>query len=330
VRKKRKPAPGYANAEAVKGYVETKSVTSMHGTKPPGVNALDLSADGKIIVTGGLDKVVQVFDLESEKVLATLKGHTKAVTHVAFREKEGMQRLALSSGADKTVRVWGEDESGSWAAKGSIAAHKGEVTGLGIHPSGLYAASASTDSTWALHDIETLKTIASYGPIPGDSGSFSYTSFAVHPDGVLHAGGTKDGVVRVWDVRQANTLAATMESHPGKPLTTLSVSENGYFLATGSSSDSLVNIIDLRKLKIIKGWNLEAENSVHEVRFDPSAQFLTVAGNDLRVYANKTWKELSKFDDNNGVLTAARWGPLGSNIVLAGLDRTVRVLGAPA
>jgi pre-mRNA-processing factor 19 len=301
----------------------------MHGTKPPGVSALDLSADGKTIVTGGMDKVVQVFDLESEKVLATLKGHTKAVTHVAFREKEGVQRVALSSAADKTVRVWGESDDGVWAAKGSIAAHKGDVTGLSVHPTGLYAASASTDSTWAFHDIEAVKTIAKYGAPAGEEGSFSYTSFEAHPDGYLHCGGTKDGIIRVWDVRQANAPAASLES-VGKPLTTLSISENGYYLAAGSSSDSAVNVFDLRKLKVLKGWNLGADNAVREVRFDPSAQFLTVAGSDFRVFANKTWDELYKFDDNNDVLTAARWGPLGNTIVLAGLDRTVRVLGAQA
>lgn len=330
VRKKRKPAPGYATADSVKSYVQTSSVPSMHGTKPPGINALDLSVDGKTIVTGGLDKVVQVFDLESQTVLATLKGHTKAVTHVAFRENEGMSRVAISSGADKTVRFWGEKEGGSWGAQGSIAAHKGDVTGLAVHPSGYYVASASTDSTWCLHDIESAKTIATYGALPDVEGSFAYTSFSGHPDGVLNAGGTKDGIVRVWDARQATSLAASLDSHPGKALTTLGFSENGYYLATGSSSDSLVNVFDLRKLKLLSGWNLPAENAVHEVRFDPSAQFLTVAGTDLRVYANKTWDELLKFDDNNGVITAARWGNLGSEIVLSGLDRTVRVLGAQA
>lgn len=332
VRKKRKPAPGYATAENVKAYAESKNIGSMHGTKPPGVSALDLSVDGKTIITGGLDKTVQVFDLETEKVISTLKGHTKAVTHVEFREKDGLPRMAVSSGADKTVRFWGEKEAGgSWAAKGSISAHKGDVTGLGVHPSGLYAASASTDSTWALHDIETVKTVATYGEVATDvAGSFSYTSFDVHPDGVLHAGGTKDGIIRVWDARTNTSLAASLESHPGKAVNTLGFSENGYYLATGSSSDSLVNIFDLRKLKLFSSWNLPSENSVHEVRFDPSAQFLTVAGTDLRVYANKTWDELLKFDDNNGILTAARWGSLGSNIVLAGMDRTVRVLSAPA
>ncbi|KAL1410621.1 hypothetical protein Q8F55_004638 [Vanrija albida] len=330
VRKKRKPAPGYATADQVKTYVQSSHVPSMHGTKPPGINALDLASDGKTIVTGGLDKVVQVFDLESQKVLGTLKGHTKAVTHVAFREQEGEARLAVSTAQDKTVRFWGENESGAWSAKGSISAHKGDVTGLAVHPSGLYAATASTDSTWALHDIATLKTIASYGPVAGVEGSFAYTSFGVHPDGVLHAGGTKDGLVRVWDARSSTSLAATLESHPGKEVSTLSFSENGYYLATGSASDSTVNVFDLRKLKLFSSWQLPSENTVHEVRFDPSAQFLTVAGTDLRVYANKTWAELLKFDDNNGVLTAARFGKLGSEIVVSGLDRTVRVLGASA
>lgn len=300
----------------------------MHGTKPPGVSALDLSKDGKTIATGGMDKQVQIFDLESQKVLGTLKGHTKPVTHVEFREQDGESRLVVSSAADKTVRIWGEDDKGAWAAKGSITAHKGDVTGLAVHPCGLYAGSASTDGTWALHDLETAKKIATYSAIEGIEGSFAYTSFDVHPDGVLHAGGTKDGHIRVWDVRQNTSLAASLESHLGKAVNTISFSENGYYLATGSASDSLVNVFDLRKLKLFSSWNLPTENTVNEVRFDPSAQFLTVAGTDLRVYANKTWNELLKFDDNNGLLTAARFGNLGSEIVLGGMDRTVRVLGA--
>ena len=143
----------------------------------------------------------------------------------------------------------------------------------------------------------------------------------------MHGAGTKDGLVRVWDARQSSSLAGTLESHSSS-LTSLSFSENGYYLATASSSDPTVNIVDLRKLKVISSWQLPAENTVSEVRFDPSAQFLAVSGTDLRVYANKTWDELLKFDDNAGVLTGARFGKLGSEIVLSGMDRTLRVLGA--
>jgi pre-mRNA-processing factor 19 len=322
-RKKRKPAAGYAKAADVKTYQQTSHVPSLHQTKLAGISALDLASDGKTILTGGPDKTVQVFDLENSKVVATLKGHTKTVNHVAFREStEGT--LAISGG-DKTVRVWGEDD-GKWGAKTSFSHKKGEIAGFAVHPSGNFVSAASTDSTWSMYDLSEGKEVATYSAVAGVEGGFSYTSFAVHPDGVLHGCGTKDGLVRVWDARQATSLAGSIESH-SKAVSTLSFSENGYYLATGSSADPTVNIIDLRKLSILSSWTLPTENTVSEVRFDASAQFLTVSGTDLRVYANKTWDELLKFEENAGVLSGARFGPLGQQIVVAGMDRALRVLG---
>ncbi|ODO11654.1 hypothetical protein I350_00438 [Cryptococcus amylolentus CBS 6273] len=325
-RKKRKPAPGYKKADSVKTYTQINHVPSLHATKPAGISALDLAADGNVVATGGPDKTVQIFDLEASKVLGSLKGHTKPVTHVAFREREGEPKLVVSGSADKTVRLWGEDD-GKWAAKGSITGHKGDITGLAVHPSGSYAAAASSDSTWSLYDLDTAKEISKYAAIPGVDGSFAYNSFAVHPDGILHGGGTKEGTVRVWDARQSSSLAATLSSHTS-PLTSLSFSENGYYLATSSSTSPTVKIFDLRKLDVLSEWALPEENVVKEVRFDPSAQFLSVVGTDARVYANKTWEELLKFEENAGELVGARFGKLGSEIVLAGMDRTLRVLGS--
>ncbi|KAK4686241.1 pre-mRNA-processing factor 19, partial [Tremellales sp. Uapishka_1] len=328
VRKKRKPAPGYVTAATLKTYTQTTHVPSLHATKPAGIAAIDLASDSNKVLTGGNDKVVQLYDLESSKVVGTCKGHTKAVTHVAFINDS----LAVSSSADKTVKIWGQDsDAGKWVNKASISSFKGEVTGLAVHPTKTLIASASTDSTWSLYDIEASETVATYSALSNLEGGFSYSSFAVHPDGILHGGGTKDGLVRVWDARQSTDLAASLQStgHE-KGINSLSFSENGYYLATSALDSPTINIFDLRKLQIISTWNLPAENTVSEVRFDTSAQFLSVAGTDLRIYANKTWDELYKFDDNAAVLTGARFGALGQKIVLGGLDRTLRVLGAAA
>jgi pre-mRNA-processing factor 19 len=330
VRKKRKPAAGYATAEKVKTYTQINHVPSLHATKPAGITALDLASDGNVVVTGGADKAVQIFDLESSKVLGTLKGHTKAVTHVAFRESstEGESRLAVSASADKTVRVWGESD-GKWSAQSTLSGHKGEITGLAVHPTKAYVGASSADSTWSLYDLAAGKEIQTYSALPGVDGSWAYSSFDIHPDGLLVGTGTKEGSIRVWDIRQSNDLAATLESHQSA-LTSLSFSENGYYLATASNADPTVNIFDLRKLSILSSWKLPSENTVSEVKFDTSAQFLSVAGTDLRVYANKSWDELLTFEDNAGVLTAARFGKLGNEIVLSGMDRTIRVLGEKA
>jgi pre-mRNA-processing factor 19 len=151
----------------------------------------------------------------------------------------------------------------------------------------------------------------------------------MHPDGILYAGGTKDGLVRVWDCRNASALAATVSvsAAAGKPLSTISFSQNGYYLAAASAAEPAVSVVDLRKLSVLASWTLPSDNVVSEVRFDHSAQFLSVAGTDLRVYANKTWDELLTFEDNAGVISGARFGPLGSEIVLGGMDRSLRVLG---
>lgn len=327
-RKKRKPAPGYSNAEQVKSFAQQSTVPSLHATKPPGITALDVSADGNLAVTGGADKTVHVYDFESGKTLATLKGHTKPVKQVALVEQEGAPRLAVSCSADKTVKVWSEGADGAkWSLQHNMTGHKGEVSGFTVHPSKRFVAAGSTDETWSLHDLTTGETVKTYDPLEGQEGSFAYTSFAGHPDGILHGGGTQDGNIRIWDIRDASALAASLDSH-SSPVTSLSFSENGYYLASASNTDPTVKIFDLRKLTILSSWQLQAENKVNEVRFDTSAQFLTVVGTDARVYANKTWDELLKFDDNAGDLTGARFADLGRKLVLSGMDRTLRVLAA--
>jgi pre-mRNA-processing factor 19 len=285
-------------------------------------------------LTGGADKTVQVYDFTSEKTLATLKGHTKPVNKVEFVDTP-QRSMIVSSSADKTVKVWtSEGEDAKWTLNGNMTGHKGDIVGFAVHPSKRYVAVGSADSTWSLRDLETSSIVKSYSAISGFEGSFSYTSAAMHPDGLLYGFGTDDGRVRIWDARDDKTLAGTLDSHTGagKSVTTLSFSENGYFLATGSKQDPSVNVFDLRKLSILSTINFGADGNakVNEVRFDPSAQFLSVVGTEAKVYANKSWEEVLTFDDNAGELTGLRWGGLGEKIVLAGMDRTLRVLSAAA
>lgn len=351
-RRKRKPAPGYVTATEVRTFTQVSTVPSLHATKPQGITALDLSADGNLALTGGADKTVQVYDFKSEKTLATLKGHTKAVNHVAFAHQQDSTsgappRFAISGSADKTVKVWkSSSDEGSYALAGSMptgttAKNGGEVVGLSIHPSNKFVSAASSHGAWSLYDVEQASVVKTYEPLAGGGDAaagpdWEYTAFDGHPDGVLHACGTKNGIIRVWDARDSSALAATLDEKFASDgsVASLSFSENGYYLAaSGGAGGADIKVIDLRKLSTLKSWQLasaggkSAAATSTTVRFDPSAQFLTVVGTDCRVYANKSFEELLAFEENAGHLTGARWGAGGSRLVVAGMDRTLRVLG---
>jgi pre-mRNA-processing factor 19 len=172
-RKKRKAPANYVSAETLSSFAETSSVPSYHSSKPAGITAVDISADGNLALTGGNDKAVQIYDLSEKKVIATLKGHTKKVTHVAFAEAEGSNAAAISAGADGKLKTWSAKESGKWAVDATIAAHKQDITGLALHPSKSYVATASLDSTWAFHDIEKGTTVQTFEPLSStEEGSY--------------------------------------------------------------------------------------------------------------------------------------------------------------
>lgn len=81
---------------------------------------------------------------------------------------------------------------------------------------------------------------------------FRYTCAAFHPDGLILGTGA-ESLVRIWDVKsQANV--ASFEGHSGV-VSCLSFSENGYYLATGSS-DTTVKIWDLRKVGRPRGCTM--------------------------------------------------------------------------
>lgn len=350
-RRKRKAAiSGYAIAGDIKAFGQASVLSSMHSTKPPGVSALDISLDGKYLLTGGNDKQVQILDQTTEKTVATLKGHSKKITRVAFaygtpfddddifgpslaQSKAGAPKWAISASEDNTVRVWalqGDAAKVTYALAHTITGYSAPVTGLSVHPCGDVVASASKDGTWALHDLTTgARLLHVEAPVDESAeeaeGGYAYASFAFHPDGLLAASGTENGVVRIWDLKTA-TKVSTFPLASGSSASLLSFSENGFNLAAASAGSKAVTIFDLRKQAVSGSIALNEDESdfVRAIAFDPSAAFLAVAGSDVRVYANKTWELLVKLEDNAAEVSDVAWDRTDGAVITAGLDRTVR------
>ena len=90
-----------------------------------------------------------------------------------------------------------------------------------------------------------------------------------------------------------------------------------------------VKLWDLRKLKIFKTLTLSDSFKVRHVSFDSSGTYLSVAGNDLRIFKvkdiDKSTGEVGRFGAHQDQVTCAKFGSLAKEIISSSLDRTIKV-----
>ncbi|KAG0267246.1 Pre-mRNA-processing factor 19 [Mortierella polycephala] len=320
--RKRKPN---TTAEAVQTYTQRKVFPGLHAARSPGITALDLDAKNGLVLTGGNDKNALIFSQSEEKVVATLKGHSKKITQVAWagRSEEAGQDMALTASADQTVKIWtaGEGKGNHYHVAHTLSGHTAEVTGLCVHPTKDYVATASMDSSWAFHDLETGSTLMS---ARSDDVVKGYSSAAFHPDGLLFGTGTADSAVKIWDVRSKEAVAS-FEGHTGA-VKTMTFSENGYLMAA-AGEDNEVSIWNLRTLEIVQKLKVADQGVINALAWDQSGTYLGVGGTDIRIFKVKSWQELANMTDNTAEITSLKFGPLGDYLVAGGLDRSLRVFG---
>ncbi|CAG8523219.1 6588_t:CDS:10, partial [Ambispora gerdemannii] len=319
-RKKRKPPQNLTGLDEIRNFTQIFQIPSLHKTTRPGINCLDLDTTEQFVLTGGNDKIVHVYHKEENKVVDSLKGHTKKITDVMWHGREsGDLDIVFSASADKTVKIWRPSDNGYSESK-SINVHTHEVTGIAMHATRDYFVSVSLDSSWAFHDIETGNNLIK---VESNDVQKGYSAVEFHPDGLILGTGTKDSVVRIWDIKSQSNVAS-FHGHSGR-ITSLSFSENGYHLVT-ASEDNLVKLWDLRKLNNFKTITLpDTVKSINKVIWDFSGQYLAVGSTDLRIFQAKTWNELAVITGTPGEIFDLKFGGLAKFIMIGGSDRSLRV-----
>ena len=108
-----------------------------------------VSPDGQRFATGQDDGTIHIWDLSAGRLLATLKGHTAAVTSLAY-SPDG--RTLTSGSADKTARIW---ETATARPLAVLAGHTEAVIGVAFTPDAKNVITRSLDGTISFWDPGT-------------------------------------------------------------------------------------------------------------------------------------------------------------------------------
>ncbi|KPM10618.1 beta-arrestin-1 [Sarcoptes scabiei] len=300
--------------EELSKFKTVSSQTGLHSVSHPGIIALDVCpSDSNLLVTGGVDHNVVVFNLKNEQIVTILKGHNKKVNNVIFHPN--CQNIITSS-LDSQIRIWSFPESQTTQI---VRAHEIAVTSISLHATGDYLLSTSNDENWAFSDINTGKVLVKDGD---NSSNHTLTTSKFHPDGLIFGTGTSDSLIKIWDLKDRSNVA-NFPGHNGA-ITAMSFSENGYYLAT-SAEDPVIKLWDLRKLKNFKTIPLDEGYQIKDLYFDYSGTYLAVAGTDVRVYISKQWEHIKTFEDHTALATNVRFGQNASYICSVSLDRSLKI-----
>jgi WD40 repeat protein len=139
----------------------------------------------------GAAGAARLWDLETGKELAVLRGHTGEVVSVAFAP-DG-QRAATGS-ADRTARVW--DLAGGGEIARSALHTSSVVTWVAFSPDGRQAVLGGEDRIVRLWQAGSSDVLRQFG---GHGGAVHCVAFS--PDGQRILSSSADKTVRLWNVK---------------------------------------------------------------------------------------------------------------------------------
>ncbi|GAB3922057.1 hypothetical protein GCM10029976_009980 [Kribbella albertanoniae] len=236
------------------------------------VYAAAVSADNKLLATGGADLAVKLWDISrpgTPRALGDLPdGPTNTVYSLAFGPSGD---LLASGSADSTVRLWKLDfTTRSYRLVHSVKLGDFVQT-VAISRDGRWLAAGDRAGTLTLWDLPRWRRVGVVS-----TGSLQINTLAFTPAGNELAVGTPRGGLQLWAVPALRRVASAI-APPDNWVNSLAFSTDGDRLALGSS-DNVAQVWDRRTGILLAA--LPHPAPVTAVTFLPGEQELLTSSND--------------------------------------------------
>jgi len=230
-----------------------------------------LQFKGDLLVSGGCDRDIRVWNLSTGECKLRLSGHTSTVRCLQLMSLDGRPNCALSGSRDGTQRLWDLD---SGECLHVLRGHSASVRCVAVY--GKMAVSGSYDGTARVWDLETgeCKTVLN---------GHTAQVYSVVFSGKYICTGALDTTVHVWNP------------------------DSGECIAVLQGHDALVGHLQLEGDTLITGgsdgricmWNLPSLSCLHKIHahptavttlhYDPQGERLVTGGDDgVKIWNSET------------------------------------------
>ncbi|THH07957.1 hypothetical protein EW145_g3022 [Phellinidium pouzarii] len=220
-----------------------------------------------LVVSGGCDKQLRVWDVKSGYCIYVLEGHTSTIRCLRVLHN---RPIAISGSRDATLRVW-DIQRGKLLR--TLTGHEESVRCLDV--CGNQAVSGSYDATCRLWNIDTGECLHVLR-------GHLHQIYSVAYDGVYIASGGLDTTVRVWNPIDGQCLALLQ----GHTALVCQLQLTGQTLATGGSDGRVITFSLSSSVQTHSHMNAARRIAAHDssvTALQLDAHWLVTGGNDGRV-----------------------------------------------
>lgn len=279
------------------------------------IKTLSYSADGKVLLSGGDDKTLRVWNAQDGREIANLTGCSDVVTHAAFAPD---QKSIVASSLDRQVRIWNAPPFNPQGASIALSPTQtlpdmGSVHLATISPDGNIFVTSGNDFKIHSWDRATGFELEQFA---GHTATVTRLEFSA--DGQTLVSGANDNSCRIW----RPTTNRLQKAHP-RNATAVKFAPDGSYIVTAADDGKVLrwNSASLKAEQTYSGSN----GPIRCVAISPDGQFVASGCEDrqLRVWKSSDAQAVIVQPTPAGIVSL-KWSPTGSKLAVGGSDNTVR------
>lgn len=282
------------------------------------VHSVSFSPNGKLVLSGGEDNAVRLWDVDTGEQVKSLRGHSREVRACTF-SPDGQQ--VLSGAHDKLAMLWNvEGYQEVRVLRATVfSGHLDAVLSARYSKDGKEIVTASRDRTASLWDAQTGKRIRQFE----EGHEFLASHAAFYPDRMRLVTGAGDNSARIWDLARGTQIAALA---PTGRIGAVAVSPDGAILVTGASGND-VQIWDANSYQLLTTLTGHTDE-VSAIAFAPAGDRMATGDErgHIRLWRkggqSANWTFERQLDGHNGSISDLKFAPNGAQLVSASGDRT--------